>query len=96
MKLKYIKEYANFNKHPEDKKVVKKILDKEEEDKKVSDEEMKTALVQVAAFDKSDLEDIDPEPLFKGLVRDLKIDEVEEDREEEEEEEIDPDLRNKK
>jgi hypothetical protein len=96
MKLKYIKEYANFNKHPEDKKVVKKILDKEDKDKKVSDEEMKTALVQVAGFENRDLENIDPKPLFNGLVRDLEIDEVEEDREEEEEEEIDPDLRNKK
>jgi hypothetical protein len=88
MKLKYIKEYANFI-HPENKKDVRKILKEEEEGKKITREKMELVLIKVSGLEEIDLKvmsDKSIKDLFDATVKDIKAD-VKED------EEIDPDLR---
>lgn len=88
MKLKYIKEYANFI-HPEDKPDVSKVLNKEEEDKKITREEMELVLIKVPGLEEIDLKEMSDKSikdLFDATVKDIEAD-VEEDKE------IDPDLR---
>ena len=88
MKLKYIKEYANFI-HPEDKPDVSNILKQAEEDKKITREKMELVLIKVPGLEEIDLKkmsDKSIKDLFDATVNDIKVD-VKED------EEIDPDLR---
>lgn len=87
MKLKYIKEFANF-KEPLDKAGVEDIINK----KNPSRKEMEEELIKVNGFDQSDLDELSDkaiEDLFDASKENLE-DDIEE---EEEEKEIDPDLR---
>ena len=87
MKLKYIKEFANF-KEPLDKPGVEDIINK----KNPSRKEMEEELIKVNGFDQSDLDELSDkaiEDLFDASKENLEDD----IKEEEEEKEIDPDLR---
>jgi hypothetical protein len=90
MKFKYIKEFKNFNKHPEDNEAVRKVINKEEDDKKVSREEMETVLLKVPSIEQVDLDamsDDEIKDMFLGTIEDISDDERDEKK-------IDPDLRN--
>ena len=90
MKFKYIKEFKNFNKHPEDKEDVRKIINKEEDNKKVSRKEMETVLIKVPSIDQEELDSLNDEEVEKMFL--ATIEDVSDD--EKEEKQIDPDLRN--
>ena len=90
MKFKYIKEFKNFNKQPEDKEDVRKIINKEEDNKKVSRKEMETVLVKVPSIDQEELDSLNDEEVEKMFL--ATIEDVSDD--EKEEKQIDPDLRN--
>lgn len=90
MKLKYLKEYSNFEKYPEKK--YKDIIDS---DKEVSTEK-EIDILSDSGFDKGDLEDWpkkEVDTMFNAWKKDSEEDLEEE---EEERENIDPDLRDKK
>ena len=90
MKLKYLKEYSNFEIYPERK--YKDIIDS---DKEVSTEK-EIKILSDSGFDEGDLEDWskkEVDTMFNAWKEDSKEDLKEE---EEEREEIDPDLRDEK
>ena len=90
MKFKYLKEYSNFEKHPEEK--YQKIINSKE---KVS-KKKEIDILSDSGFDEGDLKkwpEEDVADMFRAWKEDSKKDLKEE---KEETEEIDPDLRDEK
>ena len=85
MKFKYLKEFKNFNRHPENS------YDLDPNDKqRISRKEMEKRLVDVSAFDETDLEAMNDNEL-KKLYHAMEVDAT---ADKEENKKIDKDIRN--